>query len=63
MGDGERPHDRWVHRRMSIDKDSTGRPEVDVSRRTTKVNLSIVIAVGLFFALTFAVVWWFSRQP
>jgi hypothetical protein len=62
MGGGERLRHRWVHRPMSIDKDSTGRPEVDISRRTTKVNLSIVIGVGLFFALTFGLVWWFARR-
>lgn len=45
---------------MSIDKDSNGLPEINVHRRTTKVNFSIVIGVALFFAITFAAVWWFA---
>lgn len=36
---------------MSIDKESSGLPEVNVHRRTTKVNLSIVIGVLIFFAV------------
>ena len=35
---------------MSIDKESNGLPQVDVKRRTTKVNFGIVIGVALFFA-------------
>jgi len=31
---------------MSIDKHSSGVPEINVHKRTTKVNLSIVVAVG-----------------
>jgi hypothetical protein len=44
---------------MSIDKESTGFPETNVHKRTTKVNLAIMIGVALFFAITFSVVWWF----
>jgi hypothetical protein len=44
---------------MSIDKESSGMPEVDIHRRTTKVNLSIVIGIAIFFAAMFALVWWF----
>jgi hypothetical protein len=44
---------------MSIDKESSGLPEVDIHRRTTKVNFSIVIGIGIFFALMFGMVWWF----
>ena len=51
-----RPVDRAA---MSIEKESSGLPEVDVKRRTTKVNLSIVIGVLLFFVTMGAVVWWF----
>ena len=45
---------------MSIDKNSTGLPEVNVHRRTTKVNFSIVIGVGIFFAAMAALVAWLS---
>jgi hypothetical protein len=44
---------------MSIDKESSGLPEVNIHRRTTKVNFSIVIGIALFFAFTFGMVWWF----
>ena len=43
---------------MSIEKESSGLPEMNVHKRTTKVNLSVVIAVLLFFAVTFSIVWW-----
>jgi len=33
---------------MSIDKESNGIPEFDSGRRTTKVNLSMIVAVGFF---------------
>ena len=54
-----------VHREnMSIEKESTGLPEVNVHKRTTKVNLSIVIGVMVFFAAMAGVVWWFwSNNP
>lgn len=51
-----------VYLDMSIDKESNGVPEVDFSRRTTKVNLGIVVFVGLFFAIGAALLWWLSRQ-
>jgi hypothetical protein len=49
---------------MSIEKESSGLPEVDVHKRTTKVNLSIVIGLLVFFAAMFGlVVWlWFNRS-
>jgi hypothetical protein len=47
---------------MAIDKESTGLPEVDVHRRTTKVNLSMIMAVGLFFAIVFTVLFVFARR-
>ncbi|HUR56477.1 MAG TPA: hypothetical protein VM029_02125 [Opitutaceae bacterium] len=43
---------------MSIEKDSSGVPQVDVHRRTTKVNFSIVIGVGIFLAAMAALVAW-----
>ena len=48
----------WRTPTMSIDKQSSGLPGMNVHKRTTKVNLSIVIGVALFFAVTFSVVWW-----
>jgi hypothetical protein len=47
---------------MSIDKESDGLPQVDVHRRTTKVNLSMVAAIVVFFLLAAAVAFWVSRQ-
>jgi len=47
---------------MSIDKESTGLPEVNVQRRTTKVNLSMVAAVLLFFAVAIAIGFWAAKR-
>jgi len=44
---------------MSIEQGSSGVPEINVQRKSTKVNLSIVVGLVLFFLVTFAVVWWF----
>ena len=46
---------------VSIDKESTGVPEVNVHRRTTKVNLGIIAGVTLFFVAMAGVVYWLSR--
>jgi multisubunit Na+/H+ antiporter MnhB subunit len=46
---------------MAIDKESNGVPEVDLSRRTTKVNLWMIVGVGLFFLVTGAVVYYFVK--
>ena len=46
---------------MAIDKESDGIPEVDLSRRTTKVNLWMIVAVGLFFVITGLVVYFFAK--
>lgn len=45
---------------MAIDKESSGMPQVDVRKRTTKVNLSIILAVGVFFAAMAAVFVWMT---
>jgi len=45
---------------MSIDKESNGLPQVDVHRRTTKVNLSIVVAVVVFIVVAIGVAYWAS---
>jgi hypothetical protein len=47
---------------MAIDKESSGLPEVDLARPTTKVNLGIIIAAGLFYVLMFALVYYFARE-
>ena len=44
---------------MSIEKESSGLPQVDVHKRTTKVNLSIIVGLLIFFAAMFGVVAWF----
>ncbi|MEO5958908.1 MAG: hypothetical protein ABIZ49_09705 [Opitutaceae bacterium] len=48
---------------MSIEKESSGLPEFNVQRRTTKVNLSVIVAVILFFAIAVAVAFWIYREP
>jgi hypothetical protein len=47
---------------MSIDKESDGVPEVDLSKRTTKVNLSVIVAVGLFLGLGALMMWWLAER-
>jgi hypothetical protein len=47
---------------MSIDKESNGMPEVDLGKRTTKVNLAVIVAVGLFMAAGALVIWWLSQR-
>jgi len=47
---------------MAIDKESTGRPEVDMQRPTTKVNLGIIIAVALFFLIMFGILFYHARN-
>ncbi len=47
---------------MSIDKDSSGFPQVNVHKRTSKVNLWMIASVLVFFAVTAAVAVWVSRR-
>lgn len=47
---------------MSIEKESSGMPEVNVSKRTTKVNLGVIIGVLLFLGLMAGVVIWLSSN-
>lgn len=47
---------------MSIEKESTGLPEVDATRRTTKVNLGVIIGAALFLAAMFLVLFAFARR-
>lgn len=47
---------------MAIDKDSSGLPQVDFHRRTTQVNLGVVVGVRLFFVAMAGVVVWFVRK-
>ncbi len=47
---------------MSIEKDSSGLPEVNVHRLTTKVNLWMIAAIVLFFAVAAVAAVWISRQ-
>jgi cell division protein FtsX len=47
---------------MSIDKDSDGVPEVNLRRRTTKVNLVIIVAVSLFILCGVAAMWWMVNR-
>ena len=47
---------------MSIDKHSNGLPEVNVHKKTTKVNLSVIAGVLVFFAIMGGILYWFARQ-
>jgi hypothetical protein len=47
---------------MSIEKESSGIPEVNVSKRTTKVNLGIIVGVLVFLAISVGVVLWLSAN-
>jgi hypothetical protein len=47
---------------MSIDKESNGIPEVNVHRRTTKVNLWMIAAVVAFLAAMAMAAFWVSRR-
>jgi hypothetical protein len=49
-----------VNRDVSIDKESNGKPEFDSGRRTTKVNLWMIVAVGLFFVFGFLAILYFN---
>lgn len=47
---------------MSIDKESTGIPEVNIHKRTTKVNLSVIAGVVLFLVAMGGVVAWLAAN-
>ena len=47
---------------MSIDKESSGVPEVNPHRSTTKVNFGIIFGVILFFVAMGGVVAWFALR-
>lgn len=47
---------------MGLDKDDST-PPVDVKKRTTKVNIWMVIAILVFFAVAGAMVWFTRGHP
>jgi hypothetical protein len=47
---------------MSIDKESNGVPEVNLHKRTTKVNLSVIVGVVIFFVIGGLAMWWWVTQ-
>lgn len=49
-------------RSMSIEKESSGLPEIDLHRRTTKVNLGVIAGAVLFLIITTAVIVYLSQQ-
>jgi hypothetical protein len=51
-----------VCNQMSIDKESSGFPEVNVHRRTTKVNLWMIVGILVFFIVGSAAAFWISRK-
>jgi hypothetical protein len=58
----ERPSTESVRKGMSIDKEGSGFPEVNVHRRTTKVNLGIIIGVAVFFAVCASVIFYLASK-
>ena len=48
---------------MSIDKESSGWPAVNVRRSATKVSLSMIAGIFLFLAVMAGPVLWMSRRP
>lgn len=51
-----------VSSQMSIDKDSSGFPEVNVHRPTTKVNLLMIVAILVFFIVAGAAAFRISQK-
>jgi hypothetical protein len=47
---------------MSIDKDSTGFPEVNLHKKTTQVNFGMTLAIVVFLLGAAVVAIWTSRQ-
>lgn len=47
---------------MSIDKNSDGVPEVNMAKRTSKVNLGVILGVVVFLAAMGAVLFYFSQR-
>lgn len=53
---------RAVRGLMSIDKESSGIPEVNVHRPTTKVNLWMIAGIVMFLAMGAAAAFVISQQ-
>ncbi len=47
---------------MSIDKNSSGFPEVNLEKKTTQVNVWMVLAVVFFLLGAAAVAYWTSQR-
>ena len=47
---------------MAIEKESSGFPEVDPTRPTTKVNLAMIVAVAIFYVITFGLLFYFAGR-
>lgn len=47
---------------MSIEKDSNGIPQVDFRRRTTKINLWMIVLVGAFYIGAVIAIAWFAQN-
>lgn len=48
---------------MGFDPQNKDQPLVDVGKRTTKVNLAVVIGVVVFFVVAAIVMFTFMRSP
>lgn len=48
---------------MAFDKESAGLPLVQPQKKTTQVNIGIVVAVMVFFTVVGIVLWNISRHP
>lgn len=47
---------------MSIDKNSSGFPEVNLHKKTTQVNVGMTVGIVLFLVGAAAVAFWTFRQ-
>ncbi len=48
---------------MAFDKDSAEQPLVQPQKKTTQVNMGMVVAIAIFFTIVGIVLWNVSRHP
>lgn len=54
---------RWQDKAMGFDENPPSpRKIVEPRRPDTKTNVLMVAALGVFFALSVAAIWWFARN-
>lgn len=47
---------------MGFEPQTSGQPLVNVHKRTTKVNISMAIAVAIFLLIGLGGIWWALRE-